>query len=222
VLDRVRSRLTYSNTIATLALFVALGGASYAALSLPANSVGTRQIKNRAVTLRKISTGTRRALRGNRGPQGMQGGSGTPGRDGAAIVVRVRSTGSVETPADHSQVSVPLTSNTWSQAGSEVDFGPLGRLTYTAPSTTSCGGTGLADLAVEIDVDGKTLMSSTLQSPLDGATRTLNLEGVHELFEPGVAVTHTATVKVSSVCDAGSLPADFTVSDVEFDMIRAS
>jgi hypothetical protein len=33
------------NLIAYLALFVALGGTSYAAVSLPGNSVGTRQLR---------------------------------------------------------------------------------------------------------------------------------------------------------------------------------
>lgn len=42
------------NVIAYLALFVALGGTSYAALSLPANSVGTRQLQNHSVTPIKI------------------------------------------------------------------------------------------------------------------------------------------------------------------------
>jgi hypothetical protein len=40
----LRSRLKYANVVATLALFVALGGASYAATRLAANSVGTRQL----------------------------------------------------------------------------------------------------------------------------------------------------------------------------------
>lgn len=39
-----------ANLIAYLALFVALGGTSYAAFTLPANSVGTRQLKNHSVT----------------------------------------------------------------------------------------------------------------------------------------------------------------------------
>jgi hypothetical protein len=41
--------------IALIALFVALGGTSYAALSLPPNSVGTRQLKNGAVTSKKVA-----------------------------------------------------------------------------------------------------------------------------------------------------------------------
>jgi hypothetical protein len=40
--------------IATVALFVALGGTGYAAFSLPKNSVGTKQLKNNAVTTSKI------------------------------------------------------------------------------------------------------------------------------------------------------------------------
>jgi hypothetical protein len=43
-----------SNIVAYLALFVALGGTSYAALSLPANSVGTKQLRNGAVTPAKL------------------------------------------------------------------------------------------------------------------------------------------------------------------------
>jgi hypothetical protein len=47
--SRARRRLTFANTTSTLALFVALGGTSYAAISLPANSVGTSQIRTGGV-----------------------------------------------------------------------------------------------------------------------------------------------------------------------------
>src|SRR6184192_4136232 len=40
--------------IALLALFVALGGTSYAAVALPANSVGVKQIKKSAVNRAKL------------------------------------------------------------------------------------------------------------------------------------------------------------------------
>lgn len=43
--------------ISVIALMVALGGTSYAAFSLPKNSVGTKQLKNRAVTSGKIKNG---------------------------------------------------------------------------------------------------------------------------------------------------------------------
>jgi hypothetical protein len=48
MLARVRGRLTYANVIASLALFVALGGTGYAALRPPRNSVGPAQMSVRA------------------------------------------------------------------------------------------------------------------------------------------------------------------------------
>ncbi len=50
----MRQRLTYANVMATVAVFIALGGASYAALKLPKNSVGPQQLKKNAVTTAKI------------------------------------------------------------------------------------------------------------------------------------------------------------------------
>lgn len=44
--------------VSTIALIAALGGTSYAAFSLPKNSVGTKQLKNGAVTGPKIKNGT--------------------------------------------------------------------------------------------------------------------------------------------------------------------
>ena len=49
------------NAVAYLALFVALSGTSYAAAKLPANSVGTTQLNNGAVTSAKINDLTLRA-----------------------------------------------------------------------------------------------------------------------------------------------------------------
>lgn len=53
MLTAVRQRLTYSNVIATMALFLALGGVAVAA-GLPRNSVGPKQLKRGAVTAAKI------------------------------------------------------------------------------------------------------------------------------------------------------------------------
>ena len=47
-------KLTYANVMATIAVFVALGGASYAATQIPNNSVGTNQLKNGAVSTAKL------------------------------------------------------------------------------------------------------------------------------------------------------------------------
>jgi hypothetical protein len=47
-------RFLRRNTIALLALFIALGGTTYAATALPKNSVGTKQLRKNAVTSAKV------------------------------------------------------------------------------------------------------------------------------------------------------------------------
>jgi hypothetical protein len=54
---RAFARFLRGNTIAMLALFIALGGTTYAATALPKNSVGTKQLKKSAVTSVKIKNG---------------------------------------------------------------------------------------------------------------------------------------------------------------------
>jgi hypothetical protein len=54
MLNIVFSRLSYANVVSTLALFLALGGVSYAAIRLPAGSVGAKQLRRNAVVGVKI------------------------------------------------------------------------------------------------------------------------------------------------------------------------
>ena len=56
-MNRIVSHLR-GNAVAYLALFIALGGSSYAAFVLPANSVGTKQIRNHAITPIKLDPKT--------------------------------------------------------------------------------------------------------------------------------------------------------------------
>jgi hypothetical protein len=57
-MKRLRSKLTYANVISTLALFLVIaGGSAFAAGKLAKNSVGTKQIKNAAITTAKIKDG---------------------------------------------------------------------------------------------------------------------------------------------------------------------
>lgn len=60
---RFLPRLTYSNVIATLAIFIALGSVSYAAIKIPKNSVGTKQLKPKAVGTKNIKN---KAVKTNR------------------------------------------------------------------------------------------------------------------------------------------------------------
>jgi hypothetical protein len=51
-------RFLRGNVIGLLALFIALGGTTYAATALPKNSVGTKQLQKNAVTPAKIKNGS--------------------------------------------------------------------------------------------------------------------------------------------------------------------
>jgi hypothetical protein len=84
-------RLTFANVLSCLALFVALGGASYAATSLPTNSVGAMQIKSGAIDNSKIKAGSlhRSAFKPGQlkaGPRGKVGKAGAVGVQGLAGV----------------------------------------------------------------------------------------------------------------------------------------
>lgn len=83
-MKRLRSRLSYANVIATLALFLALGGGAYAAIKLPKNSVGSKQIKKNAVTSAKIKNGslTAQDFKPGQIPAGPAGATGAKGADG--------------------------------------------------------------------------------------------------------------------------------------------
>jgi hypothetical protein len=110
---RIKDRLTYANVTATLALFVALGGSSYAAATLPRNSVGSQQLKtnsvgapeikrkavrsseisDRSIRLRDISKSTRTALHGQTGPVGPPGPTFFATVDSSGDVVKGNATG---------------------------------------------------------------------------------------------------------------------------------
>jgi hypothetical protein len=73
-------RPSFPAVISMMALFIALGGTSYAVIKLPAQSVGNRELKSNAVTANKIRNGSigpqelsTSAARGPRGPEGPPG-----------------------------------------------------------------------------------------------------------------------------------------------------
>jgi hypothetical protein len=63
----MRLKLTYANVVSTLCLFLLLGGVAYAKLTLPKNSVGSKQLKPNSVNGSKIKNGSiaSRDLRSN-------------------------------------------------------------------------------------------------------------------------------------------------------------
>jgi hypothetical protein len=94
MLSTLGSRLSYANVMATLGVFIALGGTSYAITQLPKNSVGARQLKINAVTKAKIRKNAittskvkdasllAKDFKAGELPAGAKGDPGVPGRDG--------------------------------------------------------------------------------------------------------------------------------------------
>jgi len=77
----MRRHITPSLIISVIALFVALGGASYAAIKIPRNSVGAAQIKKNAVTSTKVKDRSLLAkdFRAGQLPRGARGATGPAG-----------------------------------------------------------------------------------------------------------------------------------------------
>lgn len=100
----LRSRLTYPHVVATLALFVALGGSSYAAISVTGknvknasltgkdikrSSLGTKQVRNGSLLGKDFKSGQLpQGARGPAGPMGAAGPAGAAGPSGAPGTAR--------------------------------------------------------------------------------------------------------------------------------------
>jgi hypothetical protein len=95
-MHNIRRRVSYANVVATLALFVALGGSSYAALTVTGKQVKNgsltgKDVKNRSLGATELSAKAKGALRGNagaQGPQGLPGPQGPIGSSESNAVVR--------------------------------------------------------------------------------------------------------------------------------------
>jgi hypothetical protein len=97
VVRRSNIRISPASLLALVALFVALGGVSYAAAtidgkSIQNNSIPGKKLKNKAITNKKVEPGTlaanrltpaaRASLKGAQGQQGPAGQQGPPGLQG--------------------------------------------------------------------------------------------------------------------------------------------
>lgn len=165
-----------------LALFIALGGVSYAAVTLPINSVGSKQIKRgavknsdlgkSAVTTGKVKNGSLLSTdfkpgqlvagapggTGPQGPQGLKGNPGTNGTNGA-----------------------PATA-LWAVVGGD---GTLARGSHVVSTTSLIGTTGLYAVIFDRDVFNCAFLAGTGGTMFDGgggdvtATRdSANVNGV--------------------------------------------
>lgn len=87
MLSKLLSSLSYANVIATVALFIALGGTSYAAIKVTGknvkdSSLTTRDVKDRSLLARDFKAG--QLPQGAQGPAGPQGAQGPAAPQGPA------------------------------------------------------------------------------------------------------------------------------------------
>lgn len=88
-MSRLRRHLSYANVVASLALFIALGGTSYAALTITSKNVKNESltsadIKNNSLLSKDFKAGQLPAgVPGPQGAAGPQGATGEPGGPGA-------------------------------------------------------------------------------------------------------------------------------------------
>ncbi len=135
---KVRTQLTYANVMSTLAVMIALGGTSYAAITLPKNSVGERQLRKDAVTTAKVRNGTllkndfkpgqivdgAAGPQGNAGPPGPKGDPGAPGDKGEAGAPGAK--GDIGLPGPKGDTGAPGAKGETGAPGATGAVGPKG------------------------------------------------------------------------------------------------
>ena len=137
--------------ISVVALFMSVGGVGYAAISLPPNSVGTDQIRNEAVTYKKIQPNTVGAVR-----LADNGVTNSKLRNGSVSYKKIqpRAVGKVRANLDQLQARLASTCPAGSAIGA-VDN--AGKVTCNLPVQT-----GAADKTVDLGSTATTVNSVTL------------------------------------------------------------
>src|SRR4051812_7276159 len=101
-MQRIRSHFTSAHLIAMLALFIALGGTTYAATHLSKNSVGSKQLRRNAVRSKHVKNHSllKRDFKAGQLPKGDKGDPGTPGATGTFGSITVQETTAAADLAD--------------------------------------------------------------------------------------------------------------------------
>jgi hypothetical protein len=155
----VVSRYLRRHHVALLALFVALGGTSYAAVKLPANSVGAKQIKNNAVRSAEVKNGALKSqdfapgtlLQGPAGPRGATGATGPRGPAGPRFVpdIFIASDDSANDATDTKTVTVDCDEGELALGGYTITPPASGSITVVSSHEVFDAGTGISSWSVE-------------------------------------------------------------------------
>jgi hypothetical protein len=131
-----RPRLTYANVVASIALFAALGGVSYAATTLPGGSVGTDQIQAEAVRTGKL---TDDAVTASKLAQGVRERLAPVG--GAPAVTTAASTPASVKHAETADRSGTAATATQAGSATHADSAATADLATTSKDAEALGGT---------------------------------------------------------------------------------
>lgn len=194
-----RLRPAPAMVVASVALLVALGGTGYAASQLPANSVGTAQLRNGAVTAPKVKLHSLvkadfkpgQILAGARGPFGPPGSPGPAGAPGPAGPAGPAGPSAAYSKAVVGPVALTTTVSTFAslsipQAGNYVIFGKAYAST-TASALITC------QLVAGTELDQSIFHAF-------GTSQTVKTMLTHQYTAAG-----TAAFKCSSTSTSGSL-----------------
>ncbi|MEI2702223.1 MAG: hypothetical protein V9E83_07465 [Baekduia sp.] len=168
-------RVTYANVTSTLALFLSLGGVSWAAATLPRNSVGSAQIKAGAVTPAKLSSAAIRKLAGAPGPEGQAGPQGDRGPAGSSATVDAQ----LQSTIDAQKTQIQTLNATVTDLRAEIeDLTP--RVTGAETAASAAGTTATTVSGQVTTLTGKV---STSCSKINSEVTRLNAlnDGVGEL-----------------------------------------
>ena len=214
----LRKRLTFSNVIAVLALFIALGGTSYAVAALPKNSVGTQQIKKDAVTGAKVKNGSLSSadfaagtlLKGDTGASGATGATGPQGATGAAGPA-----GAQYSSVDGDSQTNPIESNAVSVATGDIYLDQAGKYAMFARFDTTltanmCTG---GDPVLFLSTDG-TVLAKSARRFLDSGSQWDGLVLFGKMNVAQAAGNHPARIMAgcSNSTAPLSTPTDYNVA----------
>ena len=234
-------RVSPATVIAFVALVIALGGAAYAALKLPKNSVKSKNIVNgqvkaadlakNAITAKNLKAGSvtgtalaPNAVDGSKIADGSVGGADIAGdaidsskvKDGSLTPgdvgsVVLHARGAGDVQTTSAGANYPLDPATWTQDANQPNLAIV-TVNYTSPP--SCGGFATFAFAT-IKVDGNILASANLsQVP---ASTTQNASAIGTLPASAAAESHGLTATVSGQCSGASEV--WTVHSISVDVV---
>lgn len=204
----LRRRPSPAIVISSVALFLSLGGVGYAAVSIPSNSVGASQIRNGAVTYKKIQPGAVGLVRANLG-QLQERVSGTCANNNAIAAidrsgkVSCGSTVPAETGTTSNTTSVPTTATGATTVVSTSLASGSSYLALANPTVTVTGAGGAGN-AARVLVSCTLTVGSNTQSrsvTLDTGDSTIPVSGSIPLQLAGPS--GTASVACSSSVPSG-------------------